>query len=76
MRPKVESERLAVLIENTPGARFHLIVGRNEIGMVFFACAFVPLVTLQTFESHKLERCPFCGTANPLEGETHDNQQG
>jgi hypothetical protein len=76
MRTRIEAERIIALIKKAPAATLHLIVGGNDRGMVFFCCEQVPLATLQTFGPHKLERCPFCGTKNPLRGETHDSQQG
>ena len=32
------NQRLAVLVKNTPSATLHLIVGKSERKMVFFAC--------------------------------------
>jgi hypothetical protein len=72
MQTRIEAERIIALIKNAPTAMFHLIVGSNERGMVFFACEQAPLLT---FQSKGLPaRCPICGTKNPLMGET--NQQG
>lgn len=58
------SERLAVIVKNTPRTTLHLIVGTSERGMVFFACELAPLMTFQSYGFVK--RCPICQRENPL----------
>ena len=58
------TRRLSLLVGNVPHSMFHLLVGNNEKGMVFFVCEQAPLLTLQ---SHDLPaRCPICCAQNPL----------
>jgi len=62
------NQRLTLLVENHPSTRLHLLVGKNDLGMVFFACEQAPLLT---FKSHGLPaRCPICCMQNPLQGRT------
>jgi hypothetical protein len=49
-----------------PSRRFHLIVGSDKAGMVFFACEQAPLMTIQN--AGPPTRCPICGIHNPLNG--------
>jgi hypothetical protein len=58
------SERLAIIVKNTPSATLHLIVGTSERGMVFFACEQAPLMTFQSYGL--VMRCPICQRENPL----------
>jgi hypothetical protein len=68
------NQQFAVLVKNAACTTLHLIVGRREIGTVFFACEQTPLMT---FQSHGLpSRCPVCSSQNPLGGEAHDYKQG
>jgi len=75
MRTSIDCERIVALVGKARGSGLHLIVGKNERGIVFFSCEKAPLATLQTFGPHKLERCPFCGTKNPLQGDANDSEQ-
>jgi hypothetical protein len=64
---------LAVLVKNTPSARFHLTVGNSDRGTVFFACEQAPLITFQNYGPPI--RCPVCGIQNPLKGEPDRTQR-
>jgi hypothetical protein len=60
----IDQRRLRLLVGNGPDTTFHLFIGSNNRGMVFFVCEQAPLLTLK---SHDLPaRCPICCAQNPL----------
>jgi hypothetical protein len=68
MTTSVNNQRLTLLVESSPSATLHLLVSKNDRGMIFFACELAPL---STFQSHGLPaRCPICSSSNPLQGES------
>ena len=64
MTTRVNNQPRALLVENGSSAKFHLLVGRDDRGMLQFVCEQAPLLTLKSHGSPI--RCPICGAQDPL----------
>jgi hypothetical protein len=64
MKTIVNNQRITFLVEKNAGTAFHLLVGSNDRGMVYFVCEQAPLLTLKSYGLPV--RCPICRTENPL----------
>lgn len=64
MTTNVSNWRTTFVVKNGSGKTFHLIVGSNDRGMVYFVCEEAPLLTLKSYRLPV--RCPICCTQNPL----------
>jgi hypothetical protein len=64
MTTNVNNQRTTLLVDNSSGKKFHLLVGSNDRGMVYIVCEQAPLLTLKSYGLPV--RCPICCTENPL----------
>ena len=64
MTTRANNRPRALLVENGSSTKFHLLVGRDDRGMLQFVCEQAPLLTLKSHGSPV--RCPICGAQDPL----------